>query len=339
MPQISSIEDLIQIIRQHPEWREALLSVLLPQDLLALPQEFRDFRAEVREMLMAHERRMQAHEERMAAIEEQIARQRADFEREMQAMRQEFQEQMQAMRREVEQRLQELRQEFQEQMQAMRQEFQEQMQAMRQEFQEQMQAMRQEFEQRYHDLRAEMKQMREEFTARFERIEEDIRQIREEEIKQLREGDIKQLRDDVGQLKGIVLELQWGHRARSYFGRLLRKVRVYAPGEICDEIEEEAEIPEPQRSQLLELDYIVRGLRRSDGREVYLAVEVSWGVGVTDVIRARDRAQILREQGLPAYPVAVGNYITPEAQSLAEAEGVVLMTDSQIQGAERLERD
>ena len=317
MPQISSIEDLIQIIRQHPEWREALLSVLLPQDLLALPQEFRDFRAEVREMLMAHERRMQAHEERMAAIEEQIARQRADFEREMQAMRQEFQEQMQAMR----------------------QEFQEQMQAMRQEFQEQMQAMRQEFEQRYHDLRAEMKQMREEFTARFERIEEDIRQIREEEIKQLREGDIKQLRDDVGQLKGIVLELQWGHRARSYFGRLLRKVRVYAPGEICDEIEEEAEIPEPQRSQLLELDYIVRGLRRSDGREVYLAVEVSWGVGVTDVIRARDRAQILREQGLPAYPVAVGNYITPEAQSLAEAEGVVLMTDSQIQGAERLERD
>ncbi|CUU37218.1 hypothetical protein DCOP10_119269 [Armatimonadetes bacterium DC] len=331
VPQISSIEDLIQIIRQHPEWREALLSVLLPQDLLALPQEFRDFRAEVREMLMAHERRMQAHEERMAAIEEQIARQRADFEREMQAMRKEFQAQMQAMRQEFQEQMQAMRQEFQEQMQAMRQEFQEQMQAMRQEFQEQMQAMRQEFEQRYHDLRAEMKQMREEFTARFERIEEDIRQIRE--------GDIKQLRDDVGQLKGIVLELQWGHRARSYFGRLLRKVRVYAPGEICDEIEEDGEIPEPQRSQLLELDYIVRGLRRSDGREVYLAVEVSWGVGVTDVIRARDRAQILREQGLPAYPVAVGNYITPEAQSLAEAEGVVLMTDSQIQGAERLERD
>ncbi len=277
------------------------MSVLLPQDLLALPQEFCEFRAEVREMLMAHERRMQAHEERMAAIEEQIARQRADFEREMQAMRQEFQEQIQAMRREVEQRLQELRREFQ----------------------EQMQAMRLEFEQRHQDLRSEMEQMRAEFTARFERVE----------------AEIKELRDDVGQLRGIVLELQWGHRAKTYFGRLLRKVRVYAPGEICDEIEDGAEIPEPQRSQLLELDYIIRGLRRSDRREVYLAVEVSWGIGVTDVIRARDRAQILREQGLQAYPVAVGSYITPEAQALAEAEGVLLMTDSRIEGAELLERD
>lgn len=74
VPQIRSVEELVQIIRQHPEWREALLSALLPQDLLLLPQEFRAFRAEMRE-------RMERYGRRVAAIKEQHARQHPKAER------------------------------------------------------------------------------------------------------------------------------------------------------------------------------------------------------------------------------------------------------------------
>lgn len=256
VPQISSVEDLIQIIRQHPEWREALLSALLPQDLLLLPQEFRDFRAEMREPMEAHERRIEA-------IEEQIARQRLEYEQQMQQMRIEFQQQMQGMRAE--------------------------------------------------------------FTARFERIEQDVEDLKK---------DMKEVKNDLASVKGMVLEMDWGRRAKSLFGRLSRQVTVYASGEFYDrEIEKRVALESSKVDQLLELDYVIWGVRRSDGTEIILEVEVSWGVGVKDVTRARERAAILRECG---YPVAVGRFVTPKARALAGREGVVLITDSKIEGEDLL---
>lgn len=304
MPQIRSVEELIQIIREHPEWREALLSALLPQDLLALPQEFRSFREEMREILLEHQKRMQAHEERMAEIEEQIALQRAEFDKRMQEMRETFEQRMQEMRADLERQIQETRAELEHQIQA---------------------------------LRAEMIAGFKRVDERFEQVDKRFEQV-DKRFEQI-DHELKEIRDDLGKVKGIVLELQWGHRAKSYFGRLLRKVKVYAPGEIYDEIEERCPLSDAQRDQLLNLDYVVRGVRRSDGREVYLAVEISWGIGVTDVIRARDRAQILRECGYPTYPVAVGEFAIPEAETLAREEKVILMTSAGKQGAEFLEGD
>ena len=297
VPQIRSVEELIQIIRQHPEWREALLSALLPQDLLLLPQEFRAFRAEMRERMEAYEKRIEAHERRMEAIEEQIARQRAEFEQQMQQMRLEFQQQLQQLRLE---------------------------------FQQQMQAMRAEFTARFEQIELEMHQMRTEFTARFERVEQDIETLKK---------DMKEVKDDLASVKGIVLEIDWERRAKSFFGRLLRHVRVYAPGEFYDrEIEKRVALESSKRDQLLELDYVIQGVRRSDGKEIVLAVEVSWGVGVKDISRARERAAILRECGYLAVPVAIGRAATPKARTLAGREGVVLITDSKVQGEELLKQ-
>ncbi len=299
------------------------MSALLPQDLLTLPQEFREFRAELREALAAHELRIAAIEERIAAVEERIV----SIEEQIARQREEFQRQIGELHRQID----ELRLEIQQ----MRKEFQQQIDELRLE----MQQMRKELQQQIDELRLEMQQMRKEFEQRFEEIQMQLAQQRAEYLERFErvESEIKAIKDDMGRLKGDVLEMKWGQRARSYFGRILRKVQVYIPGEICDEIEDRTPIPEPQRTQLLELDYVVRGLRRTDGREIYLAVEVSWGIGVTDVIRARDRAQILRDYGYAAYPVAVGVEATPEARALATAEGVVLMFDSTIQGAEQLQ--
>ncbi|CUU38210.1 MAG: hypothetical protein K6U12_13200 [Armatimonadetes bacterium] len=315
VPQIRSVEELIQIIRQHPEWREALLSALLPQDLLLLPQEFRAFRAEMRERMEAYEKRIEAHERRMEAIEEQIARQRAEFEQQMQQMRLEFQQQ-----------LQQLRLEFQQQMQAMRAEFT----ARFEQIELEMHQMRTEFTARFEQIELEMHQTRTEFTARFERVEQDIETLKK---------DMKEVKDDLASVKGIVLEIDWERRAKSFFGRLLRHVRVYAPGEFYDrEIEKRVALESSKRDQLLELDYVIQGVRRSDGKEIVLAVEVSWGVGVKDISRARERAAILRECGYLAVPVAIGRAATPKARTLAGREGVVLITDSKVQGEELLKQ-
>jgi hypothetical protein len=51
---------------------------------------------------------------------------------------------------------------------------------------------------------------------------------------------------------------------------------------------------------------VVRGRRREDGTEIYLGVEVSWGVGLHDVQRAAERAALLARLGTPALPVVGG---------------------------------
>ena len=46
MTTINDISDLIRIIRQDPDWAEALRSVLLSKELLALPETFAAFVSE-----------------------------------------------------------------------------------------------------------------------------------------------------------------------------------------------------------------------------------------------------------------------------------------------------
>ena len=49
MTTIHTIEDLIQVLDDHPEWMEALRSRLLPRELAELPQTFARFVEEVRQ--------------------------------------------------------------------------------------------------------------------------------------------------------------------------------------------------------------------------------------------------------------------------------------------------
>ena len=60
-------------------------------------------------------------------------------------------------------------------------------------------------------------------------------------------------------------------------------------------------------------DVVVKGRLNTDRSEVVLVVEVSWGVGISDVERASRRAKLLAQTGVAALPVVSGNGITPEA--------------------------
>ena len=49
MSTINTMEDLIQVLDEHPEWLEALRARLLTRELLDLPHNFAMFVAEMRE--------------------------------------------------------------------------------------------------------------------------------------------------------------------------------------------------------------------------------------------------------------------------------------------------
>lgn len=80
----------------------------------------------------------------------------------------------------------------------------------------------------------------------------------------------------------------------------------------------------------LERGAVVCGKRPEDAAEVYLVVEVSWGVGPQDVERAVKRAELLAKTGTPTPAVVAGKTVTAEAARLAQAMRVWQVTDGQV---------
>ena len=72
-------------------------------------------------------------------------------------------------------------------------------------------------------------------------------------------------------------------------------------------------LSQEQADDIMLADVVVQGRLNTDRSEVYLVVEVSWGVGTSDVERAVRRAELLAQVGVTTIPVVSGNGITPEA--------------------------
>ena len=77
---IHTIEDLIRILDDHPEWADALRARLLTKELIELPEKFaqfvaemNSFRAEMNRFVEATNRRFDALENRMTSVEEDIS--------------------------------------------------------------------------------------------------------------------------------------------------------------------------------------------------------------------------------------------------------------------------
>src|SRR5438552_2638642 len=81
---------------------------------------------------------------------------------------------------------------------------------------------------------------------------------------------------------GEMLELRYGVRGIPSVGRLLRRSQVLSLGEVYDLLDDAVEhgvLSEEERDKIAEADLIVRGKDRKTGTDVYLVIEVSWGVG------------------------------------------------------------
>ena len=64
--EIATVEDLVQVLDAHPQWREALRERLLTRELLDLPQQLAEFAA-------ATDRRFESLEGRIGSVERQLA--------------------------------------------------------------------------------------------------------------------------------------------------------------------------------------------------------------------------------------------------------------------------
>jgi len=143
---------------------------------------------------------------------------------------------------------------------------------------------------------------------------------------------VQTLVDDVGELKGQNLEAVYRSKGPAYFSRLLRRPHVLTPDELTALVEDARDsgvLSEVDARQLYDTDLVVRGKRPEDGTEVFLIVEVSWGVGPYDVERAAERAVLLSHTGLTAIAVVAGKRILPEAAALARQTQVWQITDGQ----------
>lgn len=143
---------------------------------------------------------------------------------------------------------------------------------------------------------------------------------------------VQTLVDDVGELKGQSLEAVYRSKGPAYFSRLLRRPHVLTPDELTALIEDARDsgvLSEIDARQLYETDLVVRGRRPEDGTEVFLVVEVSWGVGPHDVERAAQRAVLLSRTGLATIAVVAGQRMLPEAAALARQAQVWQITDGQ----------
>jgi hypothetical protein len=142
----------------------------------------------------------------------------------------------------------------------------------------------------------------------------------------------------VTKFDGWRLERRYIERAPGYFGKWLRRVRVIWPGELDDKFEDqlETQVSREELEDILRLDAIVRGRARQlpDQPEIYLAVEASVVIDISDVTRARRRAALLRRLGLRTIPVVAGEHIEVNAEEEAEESHVAVLRNGHGEGWE-----
>jgi hypothetical protein len=143
----------------------------------------------------------------------------------------------------------------------------------------------------------------------------------------------KSYADDTRILVGWNLEDHFRERPSAYLRSFFRRARAYTDGELVKLLDSGVErgiITEDDWEEVRLADVVVRGRRRDDGTEVFLVVEVSWGVGLYDLERAVRRAGILGRLVAPVLPVVAGRGVTADARSQCDADGVWLVLDGRV---------
>jgi hypothetical protein len=144
---------------------------------------------------------------------------------------------------------------------------------------------------------------------------------------------VQTLTDDVGDLKGRNLEADYRTKGPAYFGRLIRRPHVLTSDELVTLLEDAREhgvLSDVEVQELYDADLVVRGRHAVDGTQMYLVVEVSWGVGPYDVERAARRAALLGRIGVAVLPVVADERLTAEAGRLAQQHRVWQVTAGHV---------
>ncbi len=166
--------------------------------------------------------------------------------------------------------------------------------------------------------------------------EERLSRVEEALLQLTRRVDL--LDERVADLRGDFLERRYERHAGAYFSPLVRRVRPVDPDELDDLLDEGLEarrLTEQETREVRRADLILRGRRPENGEPHYLIVEVSAGIGASDVRRASRRASLLGRLR-PALAVVAGEFVTRDARELAASLGVTIVTDGRREEADGL---
>jgi hypothetical protein len=337
---VNDLQDLTRILIERPEWLNEMRRILLTNELLALPslvQELAEIQRRTEVELAEFRQRVEAE---LAELRRYVDMRFAQLGEAQQRVEAELAE----LRRYVDMRFAELA-EIQRRTEAELAKLRQRMEAELAKLRQRMEAELAELRQR---MEAELAEQRRYVDARFaelaeaqQRIEVELAELRrrtDERFAQLAESQLRiqeqllGIKDELADVRGRQLELEYRIKAAAFFGGWLRKPAVVEISDIWDQLEEH--LDEIDMRRLTAVDLIVRGQlpKKRGGGEVWLAVEVSNVVDLNDVERAIERAALLRRAGLPAIPVVGGKRLTRGAAASVAERRVVLSKGGELVG-------
>ena len=158
------------------------------------------------------------------------------------------------------------------------------------------------------------------------------------------ETDVNQLKIDVGYLKGKSLETEMPGRALSRLEyrfnisrpRLVRASTHYPPAhDFADAVRDALKdgiLSESQRRRILDTDMIVQGRGVDTDKDTYVAVESSFTIGDSDIVRANRTASAIRKV-FPNADVRAAVYcaeISDENTKRAQDDGVEVISNARL---------
>lgn len=291
---LETVEDIIRALQEHPEWREPLLNALLTDQYRQLPSRADRLEEALARLSAAQEATQQALQ-RFIERTEQRFQQLEEQQRQQAARHDELVEkfiQLTARVDDLARRVEELTRRVDE------------------------------LTARVDDLTVRLEQL----TARVDDLTRRLDQL-VAQMSALVER-VERIEQDLGDLKGISLEQYYRNNATALLGLFFRKLRVVDKGRLIDSLFEQRELSRQEWEQISKIDLLVKGVHRSSGEEHLLVWEISWTVDEQDVLRAMERARLLRQWGFSTVPVVAGKGITGNARTAALSSGVLVLLDT-----------
>jgi len=300
---IRTFYDLLQALREHPDWLEELRRIIYTTELSEVPKK-------LDELIESFEKYKKEEFKPLKESHEKFHKEFKTFrEKEFKPLKESHED---------------LREEFQT--------FREK------EFKPLKEGFETFREKEFKPLKESHEKLREEFQTfrekefkplkeKVDRIERDV-EILKQDVTILKE-DVKYLKVEVGDLKGDNFERKVREKFALFFGKLLRKAKVLSQEELLErlsEAEERGIISEEEFDEILRLDVIVEGVLKHAKKPVALAVEVSVSLYPEDIERASLRAyalsKVLKKEVIP---VTVFKRGKPELEEMASEKGVLLI--------------
>ena len=201
------------------------------------------------------------------------------------------------------------------------------------------------------EFRAETAARFEQVDARFEQVDRRFEQVdarfdgidrrfdRVDERLGVLEVRSRDLSSDMSDMKGRSLEYGFQH-SPMLSDHLLPGATALSRDELNALLRAEVAAGRMERGdavRVLRTDIIFRGPAQTPA--TYLAVEVSWTIDTSDVLRAAERAGLLEKTGHRTLAAVAGRRVQPGVLDLASRRGVEVVVDETIDDRPRMDTD